>query len=467
MNKSIYRYLKLVDGEKIVDFEELTDVPQVISQLINDEFFGTNQYDKEILNETESVLKRIGYEWDPLSEPGYLRFRPGAVTVNEVAQQHAWKLASSFGKKNTFPVYRIDGGELYSLRNLDIRRHTELAKDVGMYGQTMYQVDTMDEQILRFSACCNKLGVAQSLELTEKGLPLGLFEISKSYRYEEEERLRLGERCRCFRLPEMHILNKDMHSALDLIVKANKEISERINDAAYEYVILCSVTEMFLREHFDFIRQIACTSKFPMLICLALDTDETCENGVQLDLEYKVLTSYGGFLEIATLQLDDGSTDFSYGITYKDSKTKKTYPVYTIHAVFCASVERFVFSVAERAVCKKTNLSHYYLPFEYSPIQCRIITEGDYDFSRYENRLQKLDIRYDIDDRKLSLLEKKDMPDLQLIPYLIIVGTSESFYDAINDKYLDENEFWSAIERMRVNGSVPSYSPVLLSQGVR
>ena len=145
MDKSIYRRLKLADGENIVDIENLAEAPRIISRLINEEFFGMNRHNEEILNETESVLDRLGYEWDPLSDAGYLRFRPRAVTVNEVARRRAWELASSFGKKNNFPVYRIDGGELYSLKNPNISRHTELAEKVGTYGQTMYRVNAASD----------------------------------------------------------------------------------------------------------------------------------------------------------------------------------------------------------------------------------------------------------------------------------------------------------------------------------
>ena len=464
MDNSVFNRLWLIDSKGIYHIEDIDDVPDIIASLIKEEFQEKYLHDNRILSEIESIMNELGYEWDSLAEVGYPRFKPYAVTINEVLGKRIWRKVKLFGENSNIPIYRIEGGELYSLNNNDIKNHTILAEEVGMYGRTIYRVNAIDNQILRFSACCNKLGIAQGFDIKRDNLPFGLFEISKSYRYEEENRLRIGERCRCFRLPELHILNDSIPSALSLIIEANEVIKGELYNLQYQYVVLCSVTSRFFKNNIGFIQKIACTNKYPMLIYLVPDDNEMCENGVQFDIEYKALTSYGGFLEIATLQLDDGSTGFSYGIKYNDIGDGNYYPVCTIHAVFSASIERSAYVVAERAAYNKKKNHHYYIPFELAPIQCRILLDKDANYRDIENRLIQLKVRYDIDDRNINIEEKLSATDLKYIPYIVFLQGRKRFYDTLNDKNMAENEFWNIIEKECWRGDVSSYVPILLSQ---
>lgn len=131
-----------------------------------------------------------------LSKPGYLAFRPYAAFMEEATKWFVWKNVQKFCLNNEIPLNRIAGGSLYALENPLMKRYKQLAETVGMYGNGLLEVT--DNQILRFSGCANKLSLLKQVNLDDKMLPFGIFEISNSYRYEKEEELDYLVRNRSF-----------------------------------------------------------------------------------------------------------------------------------------------------------------------------------------------------------------------------------------------------------------------------
>lgn len=466
-NKNVFVF----DGKSISIFGDHENIEQCVVDLYNEEYDISSFENKSIKEEVIQTIHDLGFEWDPLSEKGYMRFRPYAVSMMEAMKQYIWNLVSGFCNKIDIPFQKIEGGELYSMNNPNINKHTALATASMMYGENMLMVTGgASEQILRFSGCCNKLGMLQSKKIKCSDLPLGIFEISKSYRFEKKERLNYCERVRCFHLPELHIVTTGLDESIKIILSAHEYIIEHLRGLGYDFVLMCSATEEFINNNIDFIQTLNQSNNHQMMIILTSSGD-VCENGIQFDVEYKAITSYGGFMEIATLQVDAGDSDFAYGITYDDK------PISTIHAVLFASIERAIYSIIDRCIYNKMNNKSYSLPAWISPVQCRIIVKDNNSILEAINlrvELASRCIRCEIDDREIPYDKKINDKIINLCPIVIIVDSKDNkkyqIYNPISNKSLNclkDNILEYAIIHLNTNGIIaPFYSTYRLSNRI-
>jgi len=68
--------------------------------------------------------------------------------------------------------------------------------------------------MLRFAACFGMFSMMHQMHLTEKDLPLKLYELSTySFRYEQRGELTGLKRQRAFTMPDMHTACRDMSEA--------------------------------------------------------------------------------------------------------------------------------------------------------------------------------------------------------------------------------------------------------------
>jgi threonyl-tRNA synthetase len=389
------------------------------SALLKSECFYRSVVDKEKRALVDNQMQKIGFEWDPLSELGHMRQLPPAVVLMETVEKKVWNVVSSFCENNNIPLHRISGGELFNSRQPDINKQLNLIKSNSIYGILQYEVKiNKDNLILRYSACSDKLSVAKQANLHCSTLPLGIFEISKSYRHEKTDDLRLGERVRSFRLPELHILSQSFQMSLEFVLSAHKRIVEEIHKLYQSCELMCSVSHEFFMKNWNFLSLLASLTQKPILI-VKYDDGAVCGNGIQLDIEYKVMDYSGVPTEIATVQVDEGNTDFAFNVEAKheDGKFK---PVSTVHAVFFASVERASYCLIDRAVANKTSNEFYPLPFWAIPVQARIITKNKAMNNcaiKLAKKLTSLNIRVDIDDRDILISQKLSSPETDYVPY--------------------------------------------------
>lgn len=423
-----------------------------MQELIDTEF---GKKESPVSDVTNDLIKRYGFSWDPLSIPGYLTFRPYAAFMEEATKLHIWKLVQGFCLKNNIPLHRIAGGDLYSLDNSLMKKHVELAEKVGMYGDGLLKVT--GNHILRFSGCSNKLSLLKQMNFDNKTLPIGIFEISDSYRYEQEDKLNLLVRNRMFHLPELHIVNEDLKQGLKMLLKGHKQMQEDMEENKMEYIMLFSTTRKFIAENKEFIDRICKGCKHSPIINVA--EDDTCENGIVFDVEYKARMKNGTLVEIGTFQIDEGTTDFAYDIKYKNK------PVTTVHAVFFASsIERTIFTY-----CDKSANSDDLMPNWLVPVHCRVIP-SDVNFVDSAIELGKKinkKLRVEVDDRSIEFDEKLEDALLLKVPYIIrIENDNIEIFD--RDSKVFSNIDVVSILSKDIDDSYMfnQYSPMLLSQRV-
>lgn len=443
-NLYTYKDNKMVPIDKVL-------MDEFMEELVNTEF---RNKESKISDKTNDLIKRYGFSWDPLAVEGYLTFRPYATFMEEATKQHIWELVRDFCKKNKLPLHRISGGDLYSLDNNLMKNHVQLAEKVGMYGDGLLKVT--GNQILRFSGCSNKLSLLKQVDFDDKLLPFGIFEISDSYRYEQEDRLNLLVRNRLFHLPELHIVNENLKKGLDMLLKGHLQMKSDMQENNLDYIMLFSTTQKFIAENKEFIDIITQDCKHSPIINIA--KDDTCENGIVFDVEYKACMNNGTLVEIGTFQIDEGSTDFAYNITYKDK------PVTTVHAVFFgSSIERTIFTYCDKVANNSDLLPDWLTPIQYRIIPTNIeFIENGVELG--EKILEKF--RVEVDDRNITVNEKIEDAILFKVPYIIKIGNNIEMYNYKLKKFevIDiEKIFLSTNNSLCIFNQ---YMPMLLSQRV-
>jgi threonyl-tRNA synthetase len=446
-----------------------------LKSLLDDERLPRNP---KLENEkVKAIIENMGFSWEPMSELGHMRQMPYAVSIMEAIEKYAWLAVERFGNEQDFPIYRISGGELFDPNNPELREQLSIiSKNPGLFGSNQYRVIIDNkEQILRYSACTQKFSVAKGINIFSNDLPFGLFEVSKSYRFEEERALQLCKRVRSFHIPELDIINDSLTSSLKMALAAHREVLGGINKLDPEYELLCSVSNDFFKKNLDFLKTIVKSINKPIL--LAVYEDVQCKDGVKIDIEYKVFDSLKCPLEIATVLVDDGSTKFSCDVKFQtESGVKK--PISTLHIVFpFASIERFAYFLLDRAIKKETESGFSQLPFWAAPIQARIIARDGSclkDAKELANELSSLNFRVDLDDRKINYDAKNKAEDLKWIPYVITIDKNNDGLQNLSVENKTKCIFGEImrkddlVKKMNTeedkNIVVPRYLPMLLSK---
>lgn len=376
-----------------------------------------------------AFIKRMGFDWDPLSEAGHMRQFPYAVAILSSIEKYIWAVVSEFCEAQKIPLYRISGGELVDADQANIKKQLALIMQNLMYGTNIYNVAADNHAlILRYSACLQKLSVLKNAELKFNDFPIGIFEVSKSYRFENTNELQLCKRVRSFRLPELHIVNDSLAISLERAYFVHVKILEEIKKFDEDYEILCSVTHDFFKNNVAFLNLIVQTIKRPIVLSV-YNEGVNCENGIKIDVEYKTFDTVMKPVEIATFQVDEGDTPFAFDLNYK-TKSGISKAVSTIHAVFpFSSLERTVYFFLDRAVKNELSRGFFSLPFWMVPVQARIIPNDDrFNVNAKEigSILRSENFKAEIDDRMMTYNSKKDDHDLKWIPYIITVGGQAS-----------------------------------------
>jgi len=449
-----------------------------LETLVGSECFLKSPKYKNKQAELDKMINEIGFEWDPLSESGHMRQKPNAVTILEAIEKYIWLIASEFCYKNDISLHRISGGELFDSNGPQISRQISVVSKNLIYGTNQYNVTAnKKKQILRYSACTQKLSVAKEANLHNKDLPVGIFEVSKSYRFEKEKELQLCKKVRSFRLPELHIINENLTISLKRALLVHQEILSQIQKFDQGCELFCSVTFDFFNKNFDFLKAVVKTIGKPFLLAV-YNEGVNCGNGIKIDAEYKVFDTLMSPVEIATFQIDDGTSDFSFDVKCESAGGAKK-PVSTIHTVFFSSLERAAYFFIDRAIKKEMQKGFRSLPFWLTPVQARIIPCSGKCMESAKRLAKDLNLsgfRVDIDDRKINHINKIKAEDLKWVPYVIYIEKNDegnhglTMENRIRGIVKKEINITNLVKDMRMeiseNVVVPLYAPIFLSKRV-
>ena len=83
-----------------------------------------------------------------------------------------------------------------------------------------------------------------------------------------------------------------------MLLKCHEQMQLDMKENNMEFIMLFSTTQKFIKENEDFIEEICKNCKHYPIINIA--EDDTCENGIVFDVEYKARMKYDTLVEIVT-----------------------------------------------------------------------------------------------------------------------------------------------------------------------
>ncbi|MEM4788961.1 MAG: threonine--tRNA ligase [Ignisphaera sp.] len=455
------RYYILTPDGKLYDPSSYTfkEGEEELKILVDKEVFGKELEGGQ--GKVSTYLRKFGFEWEEISDRGHMRYQPHATVMLEAVSAYSWMMALTLD----IPVFRIKGTNMFSLRAEPVKQHAEL------FGERMYEVSIdNDVFILRFAACYQQFSILRDWSLSYKDLPLGMFEVADSYRYEQRGELVLGFRLRRFHMPDLHILTKDIEEAKKIVYRIRDKIVEEAKKLGREYLAIYNVTEDFLQSNFDYIVDLVKREKKPILLVVY----PAHLYYWVINVEYIIIDELKRPREIATWQIDIGNAK-RFGIYYTDEKGEKLHPV-IIHTALIGSIERYIYMVFDTIAQNESKGITPTLPTWLAPIQVRIIPiKQEHIKYAYQiaSELLKYNIRVDIDDRDESLGKKIRDSGIEWIPYVVIIGDREVKTNTLNVRFrkegvqrtMDLDTFINVLKKeLEGYPMIPTALPLLLSK---
>ena len=355
------------------------------------------------------ILKRFGFEWEPASDSGHMRYGPKAALMIDLVSEYAWQSANELN----IPSFSIKGTNMFNLNVPAIREHADL------FGERLYTIHVDDEDfILKYAACFQQFSMLKDWQISYKHIPFGMFEIADSYRLEQSGECLLGFRLRRFYMPDYHIFCRDLEHSKEVTLKVHRKIHEKMRELGNEYVSLYNLTKSFFEENRDFFKKMAKEETNPILLHFVPEKKYYWV----INVEYHITDELKRSREIATVQIDVGNAK-RFEIKYVNEKRKPVYPP-ILHIAIIGGIERYLFTVFDTAL----KLDPPRLPLWLAPVQVRVIPVSDgflNEADKIADEIRKNGIRVDVDDRSLTLPKKVREAETEWVNYILVIGQRE------------------------------------------
>jgi len=356
-----------------------------------------------------AILNRFGFEWEPSSDSGHMRYNPKAALMVELAGDYAWQSVNEL----YIPSFLIKGTNLFNLNVPAIREHADL------FGERLYTIRVDNEEfILKYAACFQQFSMLKDWMISYKHIPFGMFEIADSYRLEQSGETLLGFRLRRFYMPDYHVFCRDLEQAKEMTLKVHKKIHEKTRELGNQYVSLYNLTKSFFEKNRKFMKELVKADNTPALLHFVPEGKYYWV----INVEYHITDELRRSREIATVQIDVGNAK-RFGIKYVSVNREESYPP-ILHTAVLGGIERYLYTVFDAALKKKVPS----LPLWLSPTQVRIIPISDRflkDAKKIADAMERQCVRVDIDDRPFTMQKKVREAEMEWINYVLVVGQRE------------------------------------------
>jgi len=355
------------------------------------------------------VLKRFGFEWEPSSDAGHMRYGPKAALMVDLVGAYAWQSVNELG----IPSFSIKGTNLFKLDVPAIKEHANL------FGERLYTIRVDNEDfILKYAACFQQFSMLKDWLVSYKQIPFGMFEIADSYRLEQSGETLLGFRLRRFYMPDYHIFCRDIEHAEVVSIRVHEKIHEKARELGNQYVSLYNLTKSFFEKNKAYLQKLVKIDKKPALLHFVPENKYYWV----INIEYHITDELKRSREIATDQIDIGNAK-RFGIKYVNEKREEVYPP-ILHIAILGGIERYIFTVLDTALKQKVPS----LPLWLAPIQARVIPVSDKfikDAEKIADQMEKNCIRVDVDDRSFTLPKRVREAETEWINYVLVIGQRE------------------------------------------
>lgn len=364
-----------------------------------------------------ALMKRLELvDYEPGSDPGNFRYLPKGKLIKSMLEQFTTQMMLDYG------ALEVETPVMYDYE------HPSLKSYINRFPARQYTIETPNKKVfLRFAACFGSFLIAHDANISYRNLPLRMYEMTRySFRVEQRGELAGLRRLRAFTMPDCHALcanpeqaKKEMLRRFDI----SKEIQNRIGlRVPHDFEFSIRMVKDFYEKNKDFVHKVVKRMGKPVLV-------EIWKEKIFyfiFKMEWNFVDALDKASCLTTDQIDVENSE-RYGIKFTDKDNKKKYPL-ILHLSPTGSIERVMYALLEKAYMEKQSGKNPILPIWLSPTQVRLCPVND-SLIKYcdkiADKIEKEQIRVDIDDRVESVSKKVRDSEREWIPYTIIVGDRE------------------------------------------
>lgn len=349
------------------------------------------------------------------SDPGNLRFYPKGRLIKSLLEQFVNQMVTEYGGME------VETPIMYDVHN------PILADYLNRFPARQYIVKSEDKELfLRFAACFGQFLMLRNSLISYKQLPLKIYELTRySFRREKSGELAGLRRLRAFTMPDVHAICENLEQAMEEFVvrfKLCQNVLDKIGLDKDDYELAIRFTKEFYEKNKDFITSLIKLHGKPALV--EMWDEKIFYFILKYELNFVDALSKASALSTDQIDVENGKR---YSITFIDENSKKQTPI-ILHCSPSGAIERVMYALLEKAYMDEKRKKVPRLPTWLSPVQVRVIplSEKYQKFSEeIVNKIEKENIRVDIDDRSLTVQNKVRYGELEWVPYSIVVGERE------------------------------------------
>lgn len=364
-----------------------------------------------------NLMKKLGIaDYEPASDPGNMRFFPAGRLVKSLIESYV-----------TERVRRYGGCEVETPIMYD-PAHPGMAAYFGRFPARQYSVDSDGRGLfLRFAACFGQFMMAARYQLSHRGLPFRLYELTRySFRREQSGELVGLRRLRAFTMPDCHAFCRDMPQAVSELEERfalSRDVLGGLGIKPDDYEMAIRMTEEFYRENRAAVERLVRLHGRPALVEM---WSEKFFYFV-LKWEFNYVDPAGKASALSTDQIDVENAA-RYGITYIDEANETRHPV-ILHNSPSGAVERVIYALLEKAAAESARGTKPSLPLWLAPTQVRLVPLKPefYGFcDGVASSLAAAGVRADVDDRDESVARRVRDAEKEWIRYVVVAGPREA-----------------------------------------
>ncbi len=354
-------------------------------------------------------LELVDYE--PGSDAGNFRWPPRGYTLKRAVEERVTREMVDYG------AHVVQTPLIYDYE------HPSLKSYLKRFPSRQYVIRSGDkEYFARFSACFGQFLLLSQATISYRQLPLKVFEIAPSYRREQSGELAGMRRPRAFTMPDIHEFVADVEMAKSSVNNQLVFVKKLMNELDVNYEVSFRVLREFYENNKDFIMGVVQTVGKPVMI----EIFEERYAYFVFKGEWNVVDEQEKAACLATIQIDVENAE-RFDIKYVGEDGQEKRPL-ILHTSPSGSIERILYGVLEQANKDKKNGIKPMLPLWMTPVQVRLLPVDDalVDYAFELGRsLDSYGIRYEIDDRSMTLGKKIRSAEKLWTPYICVVGEKE------------------------------------------
>ena len=369
-------------------------------------------------------LELVDYE--PGSDAGNFRWPPRGLTLKRAIEERVIKEMVDYG------AHVVQTPLIYDYE------HPALKSYMQRFPSRQYIVRSGDKDYFaRFAACFGQFLLISQATVSYKQLPLKLFEIAPSYRREQSGELAGMRRPRAFTMPDIHEIVADVEMAKEAVLRQMDFVEKLHAELEVSYEVSFRVLRSFFDENQDFIKSVINKIGKPVM----LEVFEEMYAYFIFKGEWNIIDEQKKSGCLGTIQIDVENGE-RFNIKYVDEAGKEQHPI-ILHTSPSGSIERILYGVLEQAHKDMKTGKVPHLPLWMTPVQVRMapVDENAVEYClKIGDELDKAGIRYEIDDRDLTVGKKVRSAEKLWVPYIPVIGEKEIKSGDLSVRRRDEKD---------------------------